>query len=102
MLFAFLVSGWRMLGVGFGLAGRAQRERALETDRRPADRALGLISAGQSPNCNINMHSPLFVCCCCFMISVLTSERVRANSRLRKNNKNTFYQKRVRTKTRTQ
>lgn len=72
LLFAFLVSGWRMLGVGFRLAGRAQRERPLETDRRPADRPLRLISAGQSPNCNINMHSPLVLslfrfCLCCFL-----------------------------------
>jgi hypothetical protein len=50
LLFAFLVSGWLMLGVGFGLAGRAQRERTLETIRSPADGPLWLISNGQSPN----------------------------------------------------
>ena len=49
LLFAFLVSGWLMLGVGFRLAGRAQRERTLETNRSP-DGPLWLISAGQSPN----------------------------------------------------
>lgn len=53
LLFAFLVSGWRLLGHRVRLGGRSQRERPLEADRR-SDRALRLIDAQHVPMCNIN------------------------------------------------